>query len=297
MKVSPQNWLQRIQSAFTASAQLLAPRSAACLLCGKPQNEARSAANYNHAKLTAQLRHSLCGACLSAIPWLTRIACLKCGRGIPCEDCIRSPHRSFVYNRSAVYYNQAMRAMLALYKYRGNEQLAPLLGDMLLPTFEAMTAEISRRFGTQSGHQSKAKWRIADYWDAVTYVPVSEERSIDRGFNQAEQLAGHIARRYRLPLMHLLIRSRHSEKQSFKTRSERMRDTKSLFSVNSDTLRMLHTNALSSSGTAQPSRKVIRILLIDDIFTTGSTANACSEQLNRHAELPLEIYILTWARS
>ncbi|KRE44473.1 ComF family protein [Paenibacillus sp. Soil522] len=297
MKDSPQNWLQRIQSAFTASAQLLAPRPAACLLCGKPQNEARSAANYNHAKLTTRLRQSLCGACLSAIPWLTRIACLKCGRGIPCEDCIRSPHRPFVCNRSAVHYNQAMRAMLALYKYRGNEQLAPLLGDMLLPTFEAMTAEISRRFSTPSGRRSKAKWRIADYWDAVTYVPVSEERSIDRGFNQAEQLASHIAQRYRLPLMHLLIRSRHSEKQSFKTRSERMRDTKSLFSGNSAELRMLHTYALSSLGRAQPSRKVIRVLLIDDIFTTGSTADACSEQLNRHAEHPLEIYVLTWARS
>lgn len=299
MSDAPSTWLQRLQSAFASGAQLLAPRSAACLLCGKPQNEARSAANYNHAKLTTRLRQSLCGACLSAIPWLTRIACLKCGRGIPCEDCIRSPHRPFVYNRSAVHYNQAMRTMLALYKYRGNEQLAPLLGDMLLPTFEAMTAEISQRLSKPrpSGRRTKAKWKSADYWDAVTYVPVSEERSIDRGFNQAEQLASHIAQRYRLPLMHLLIRSRHSEKQSFKTRSERMRDTKSLFSVNTAELRMLHTNALSSLSRAQPSRKVIRVLLIDDIFTTGSTADACSEQLNGHAELPLEIYVLTWARS
>lgn len=297
MNISPKVWLQRIQSAFTASTQLLAPRSAACLLCGKPQNSDCSAVNFGHTKLTPRLRQSLCGACLSTIPWLTRIACTKCGRGISCEDCIRSPHQSFVYNRSAVHYNQAMREMLALYKYRGNERLAPLLGDMLLPTFEAMTAAITRPFNMPSDRRSKVKLRIADYWDAVTYVPVSEERAADRGFNQAEQLASHIAQHYRLPLMQLLFRSRHSEKQSFKTRSERMRDTRSLFSGNPADFSILHTNALSFPGKALPIRHGIRVLLIDDIYTTGSTAEACSQELNRLAELPLEIYVLTWARS
>ncbi|WP_339205365.1 ComF family protein [Paenibacillus sp. FSL K6-3182] len=294
MNVSPRAWLQRLQSAFTTSAQLLAPTSAACLLCGKPQSEARSASSYNHAKLTTQLRKSLCGACLSAIPWLTHIACRRCGRGIPCEDCIRRPHGAFICNRSAVHYNQAMRAMLALYKYRGNEQLAPLLGDMLLPPFEAMTMEIIQQFIVASSSSRKPKISIADCWDAVTYVPVSEERAADRGFNQAEQLASHIARRFQLPLMELLIRSRHSEKQSFKTRSERMRDTQSLFEVNTNNLSLL---ASESHSKKHLNDRAIRILLIDDIYTTGSTAEACSKALHRYVELPLDIYILTWARS
>jgi competence protein ComFC len=296
MNVSPRAWLQRLQSAFTLSAQLLAPHSAACILCGKPQSEARSASSYNHAKLTTQLRNSLCGACLSAIPWLTRIACLRCGRGIPCEDCIRSPLGAFVCNRSAVHYNQAMRAMLALYKYRGNEQLAPLLGDMLLPAFEAMTSEIIQQSNVAgiSSRSRRAKISIADYWDAITYVPVSEERVADRGFNQAEQLAGHLAKRYQLPLMELLIRSRHSEKQSFKTRSERMRDTQSLFDVNTINLSLLVSRSHSKK---QLNHRAARILLIDDIYTTGSTAEACSKALHGHAEPSLDIYILTWARS
>ncbi|WP_169084575.1 ComF family protein [Paenibacillus sp. PL91] len=295
MTDSLQAWLRRLQSAFATTAELLAPTSAACLLCGKPRTEARSPGSSNQSKLTPQLRKSLCGGCLSAIPWLTRIACPRCGRSIACEDCIRRPQRAFVCNRSAVSYNPAMRAMLALYKYRGNERLAPLLGDMLLPALEAMTCEVAQQLqdSATSGTFPKSVGKIADYWDAITYVPISPERASERGFNQAEQLASHLAHRYRLPLMNLLIRSRHSEKQSFKTRSERMRDTRTLFDVNARELRTL----LNSATKAQPSRKTTRILLIDDIYTTGSTAEACSQELHRLAQCPLEIYILTWARS
>lgn len=298
MTVSPQEWLRRLQSAFAGAAQLLAPRTAACLLCGKPQTGARSADSRSPAKLTPQLRQSLCGACLSTIPWLTRIACSGCGRGIACEDCIRSPHRAFVCNRSAVHYNQTMRAMLASYKYRGNEQLAPLLGDMLFPAFEALTAEVDQRTNVLGNRNSSTKITMGDYWDAVTYVPVSAEREADRGFNQAEQLAGRVAQRYRLPIRQLLVRSRHSEKQSFKTRSERFRDTRSLFDINANEHRLLYaTHTVNAGGKAKPKRESVRILLVDDIYTTGSTAEACSQVLQKHAERPLEIYLLTWARS
>lgn len=291
------NKLRRLPSAFATAAQLLAPRSAACLLCGKPYDESRSAAAYNQSKLTTQLRQSLCGACLSAIPWLTRIACTRCGRGIACEDCVRSPKRAFVCNRSAVRYNPVMRAMLALYKYRGNERLAPLLGVMLLPAFESMTEEIAAKHKNPRSGPSKSKVTFANYWDAITFVPISTERSMERGFNQAEQLASHIAEKYRLPLMNLLTRSRHSEKQSFKTRAERMSDTKALFSVNYSVFNSLNTNSNFHIRKSQSPNKLIRILLVDDIYTTGSTAEACAQVLHQHAQLPLEIYVLTWARS
>ncbi|MGO4547486.1 ComF family protein [Paenibacillus sp. 2TAB23] len=297
MTVSPLDWLRRLQSAFAAGAQLLAPTSAACLLCGKPQYAARGAGSADQAKLTPQLRQSLCGACLSAIPWLTRIACTRCGRGVPCEDCIRSPHGAFKFNRSAVHYSPAMREMLALYKYRGNERLAPLLTDMLLPAFEAMTVEIIQRTSIVQSPNKKSKTRFTDCWDAVTYVPVSSEREIERGFNQAEQLAGGIARHYNLPLLQLLVRSRHTEKQSFKTRIERQRDTRSLFNAQAAGMAIIQKpKDLSEKRTAQ-SRSEIRILLIDDIYTTGSTAEACSQALLKSAVWPMEIYVLTWARS
>ncbi|WP_138753704.1 ComF family protein [Paenibacillus sinopodophylli] len=297
MTVSPLAWLRRLHSAFAAGAQLLAPTSAACFLCGKPQSAARSVGSAVQTKLLRQLRESLCGDCLSAIPWLTRIACTRCGRGIPCEDCIRSPHGAFQFNRSAVHYNSAMREMLALYKYRGNEQLAPLLAAMLLPVFEAMTTEIILRTSRSQKPNTKSETRFTDCWDAVTYVPVSMERENERGFNQAEQLASRIANDYNLPLMQLLIRTRHTEKQSFKSRAERQRDTQSLFNVRADQLQRVYTRISNSTNERNKGQTVSRILLIDDIYTTGSTAEACSQALIDSAAWPIEMYILTWARS
>ncbi|MGM0884194.1 MAG: ComF family protein [Bacillota bacterium] len=297
MSISLSSLLQRLRSAFSASAQLLAPYSGACCMCGKPRNETRTAGSPHPSTLTAQLRQSACGQCLSAIPWLTRIICPTCGRGIHCDDCVRSPHRSFVCNRSAVQYSQSMKTLLAQYKYRGNEQLAPLLANMLLPAFESMTAEIAIRQSATAPRGSRKKIQYEHYWDAVTYVPISPERAMDRGFNQAEQLASYLAQRYRLPLMHLLVRERHTEKQSFKTRSERMRDTWSLFNVNEIELYKLQTDAVHSVNNAHPTHTANRVLLIDDIYTTGSTAEACSQTLHQYAAKPLEIYVLTWARS
>ncbi|OMF35882.1 hypothetical protein BK133_10345 [Paenibacillus sp. FSL H8-0548] len=190
-----------------------------------------------------------------------------------------------------------MREMLALYKYRGNERLAPLLGDMLIPAFESMTNEIAAQHLRPRTRSSRSKVTMSNYWDAITYVPISTERSMERGFNQAEQLASHIAAKYRLPLMSLLTRSRHSEKQSFKTRAERMSDTKALFTVNHAEFTSLKTNGNLPIRKSQLSYSTIRILLIDDIYTTGSTAEACAQALHQHAQFPLEIYVLTWARS
>ncbi|CAM4390477.1 ComF family protein [Paenibacillus alkaliterrae] len=297
MSSSPESWLRRLLSAFTTSAQLLAPRSAVCLLCGKPQQAARSAAGQNHSKLPPQLRQSVCGACLSAIPWISRIQCSKCGRGIHCDDCARHPHPSFICNRSAVQYDPMMRGVLAQYKYRGNEALAPLLGDMLVPAFEALSAEIASLYRTKTDIRSAKKQTFSDQWDAITYVPISEERAMDRGFNQAEQLAARLANRYGLPLMRLLVRDRHTEKQSFKTRSERLRDTRQLFNVNPADLHELQNRTMVQSSSIRTISQAPRVLLIDDIYTTGSTAEACSHTLHKHATVPLDIYVLTWSRS
>jgi predicted amidophosphoribosyltransferase len=190
-----------------------------------------------------------------------------------------------------------MKTLLAQYKYRGNEQLAPLLANMLFPAFETMTAVLARQQIAAPPSGTRKKIQYAHYWDAVTYVPISSERAEDRGFNQAEQLASYLAQQYRMPLMHLLVRERHTEKQSFKTRSERMRDTRKLFNVNDIELSKLQSEDDHAASHFHSTRSANRVLLIDDIYTTGSTAEACSQTLCQHAENPIEIYVLTWARS
>lgn len=284
-------WLRRLSTAAIQSVQLLAPHTSACAICGKALRHAG-----HHHGLSGLLRSSVCDVCLSQIPWLNLVKCPLCGRGVECEDCRRQPHRSFICNRSAVEYDSTMREWLARYKYRGDERLAPLLSDMLLPVFERMTTQImagQRLTQARRGRRLKPQ----HCWDAITFVPISAERSLERGFNQAEQLAAQIADRHELPLLRLLVRDRHTEKMSFKSRRERQRDARSLFRANGEEFLKLRSGKTPSMLESYARRKALRVLLIDDIYTTGSTAEACSEALKLHADIPLEIYILTWARS
>ncbi|MFK0524716.1 ComF family protein [Paenibacillus illinoisensis] len=144
----------------------------------------------------------------------------------------------------------------------------------------------------------KPRWRP----DAVTYVPVSSERLAERGFNQAERLASGLAAACRLPVVDLLQRRINTTKQSFKTRGERIESMKEAFSINRGTVDILREIYM---GKAAPNRlrihsSPLRLLLIDDIYTTGSTLDACGRVILNAGltlNIPIEIYTLTLARS
>lgn len=172
---------------------------------------------------------------------------------------------------------------------------------------------------------TKPRWRP----DAVTYVPVSDERLAERGFNQAEQLAAGLATACRLPIVDLLQRRINTTKQSFKTRGERIQTMQDAFAMQPGAMELmidlyrtselprhrsmhhqLHTagsylrgarNAFYlTSVTAHPQVAPLRLLLIDDIYTTGSTLDACGRViLNAGLSngIPIEVYTLTLARS
>jgi predicted amidophosphoribosyltransferase len=109
---------------------------------------------------------------------------------------------------------------------------------------------------------------------------------LDRGFNQAERLARRLAEWYGLGYETLLVRLRHTEKQSLKTRRSRVVDMRGNFAAESSGL---FSARLASAG----------ILLIDDIYTTGSTLDECARVLREafHMERRPEVYGLLWARS
>lgn len=257
-------------------ADWLSPGADGCSACGKGfQLHKRAAVPSSAPPL---LQRSLCHRCLASIPWLNQIQCNRCGRGISCEDCAREPNRSFQLNRSAVMYDSLMREWLALYKYRGLERLGPILAEMLVPAYERLAAIQGCR------------------WTAITYVPISEIRAEERGFNQAEAMARHVGERFGLPVYSLLDRTRHTEKMSFKNRMQRLRDVEGLFAPRAMEVRKLSEEACAS----QPSAPRIGILLIDDIYTTGSTAGACASALKdggKRYGVDVVVYVLTWAHS
>jgi competence protein ComFC len=237
---------------------LLAPRLKQCLLCGNMVREARR-----------KWECAVCGSCFGRIEWIDRIFCDVCGRYEECPDCGRRKETHFVLNRSAARYDAVMKEWLALYKYRGNERLAVFFAQLLMIAYERLMEETGRGV----------------LFDYITYVPLSETRLRERGFNQAELLANHIGRACRIPVIPLLERVRHTDKQSFKTRSDRLRDLQGVFRCRPDALEVM-----GGGGGSAP----INLLIVDDVYTTGSTLNEVSATIL--ANFNAKIYGLTCAR-
>jgi ComF family protein len=123
------------------------------------------------------------------------------------------------------------------------------------------------------GAAMAASWDLEA--DAVTWVPLSRRRRADRGFDQALALARVVARRLDLPLMPLLRRVADGGQQARRGGSERRRAVRGAFEARD--------------------RASARVVLVDDVLTTGATASACAEALV--AAGAREVFVLTAARA
>lgn len=288
--------MKSLLSQLAALRSLLAPSLQPCLICGRSSPPSSALPN-------------ICRNCENTIPWIRTPRCLKCGRHVGCPDCSRSREpASIVCNRSAVAYTSVMREMLGRYKYRGDERLAEVLGLMLDRAYLNLKEErqqlnrsipsidscASIFLPSSSTSQRNLMWQA----DLLVPVPVSDSRLVERGFNQAERLADVLSRRRGIPQLPLLVRTHHTGKQSFKTRAERLADMKHAFDVSIDPgiLASFAGRAVSVKQQGRP----LQIIIVDDIYTTGSTIRACAETINRKSAsigCTAEIYSLTWARS
>ena len=103
-------------------------------------------------------------------------------------------------------------------------------------------------------------------FDAVSFVPLTKARRKERGFNQAQLLAAEIAEFLQLPLLDLLIKTEDTAPQHTRTAKERQTNLKGKF-----------------RATDECAGK--RILLADDVMTTGNTLCVCAEALYRQHAL------------
>lgn len=110
-------------------------------------------------------------------------------------------------------------------------------------------------------------------FDAFTYVPMHKKRQKERGYNQAQLLAKALSGRTDAPCSDLLVKSVETPNQAKSNRSERMANLKGSFSCS-----------------VKPPEHVV---LIDDVMTTGSTANECSRVLKKAGAKV--VYVLTFA--
>ena len=119
---------------------------------------------------------------------------------------------------------------------------------------------------------------IIQKWDInlIVPIPISKNRRRKRGYNQAELLAVEISRRAGIPVKkNLLVRSKKTVPQKMLKDAERQNNLKKAFKI------------------GQNDVKLSTIIIIDDIYTTGSTVNEMADILNRVGID--KIYVLTLA--
>jgi ComF family protein len=112
--------------------------------------------------------------------------------------------------------------------------------------------------------------------DAVTWVPLSGRRRAQRGYDQSRALARSIGRRLDLPVVRLVDRIRDTPAQATLSRRLRVRAVRGAF---------------RARGAAMPAK----VLLVDDVLTTGATAAACARALRSAGAS--RVGLLTVARS
>jgi ComF family protein len=113
--------------------------------------------------------------------------------------------------------------------------------------------------------------------DALVPVPLHPRRKRERGFNQAQSLCELLSQRAGLPLWPALERVRYTESQTRFSRAERLQNIRGAFRC-----------------AAPWPIEDARLLLVDDIFTTGSTVDECARVLRRAGAA--SVRVLTVAR-
>jgi len=192
----------------------------------------------------------LCNACQDACALIRSPLCSICG--IPfltaggedhiCGGCITEPPR-FTAARGAALFEGPIRELIHRFKYNGRVQLCRPLALLAARQLKSFTEEYSP--------------------DLLIPVPLHVKRLRQRSFNQAVLLGEILAREWRLPFSRRnLRRIRWTEPQINLSAAERVANVRGAFSVNAPDL-----------------IKDRRIILVDDVFTTGSTAAECARVL------------------
>ena len=140
------------------------------------------------------------------------------------------------------YYKDTVRSSLLRYKFGGRRSYAKAYGRLLAMKLQRMG------------------W---DDCDLITWIPISARRRFQRGFDQSQLIAEAVAEELGLPLLAAAKKIRHTKPQSVMGNVSRRR-----------------ANILGAYQVTDPERiQGKRILLIDDIITTGATASECSRVL------------------
>jgi len=208
----------------------------------------------------ARSRGYLCKACFHALPWNDH-ACLHCARPLPdlpgklCGACTRATP-AFDNAQAAFSYAWPVNQLVQRFKFHGNLATGRILALALRDYLDIHQASLP---------------------DLVIPVPLHPRRLAQRGFNQASEIARIIAPSLPADLnIDGLVRTRHTSAQSGLDRAARRRNLRHAFECHRP-VRGLH------------------VAVVDDVITTGSTAETIARTLKRAGAERVTLYALARA--
>ncbi len=227
-----------------------------CVLCGELLPAGKVTKRIGEKKECFEM---VCHTCKKSLAPLKEPVCLKCGKTVEdtfveyCFDCERTAF-PFQRNRSVFPYNGKIRKAMHDFKYAHRKENAAFFSDAICSHLGA--------------------WIQGLDVDVIVPIPIHKRRKRHRGYNQAELLANEVGKRLQIPVDRTILeRCENTKAQKELGRKERK--------INLENALKIHKNEL----------QYYRVLLIDDIYTTGATLGSAASVLK--ASGVKEIYCVT----
>lgn len=190
-----------------------------------------------------------CATCRESLEYVKEPVCKKCGKPIEneraefCYDCRKHP-KKFVQGKALWLYKDQVKQSMYRFKYQNRQEYARYYGS-----------EIVRVYGD---------WIRRNKIEAIVPIPLHWTKKRQRGYNQAQLLAAEIGKQTGLPVYsNLLKRTRKTKAQKNLNEIERKNNLKRAFKTQENNVQLSY------------------ILLVDDIYTTGSTINEAALELEK----------------
>lgn len=189
----------------------------------------------------------ICGECRKKIRTVSEPVCMKCGKPLSdfrreyCFDCGRKKH-AYTQGKALWVYGREVKESLYRFKYQNRREYA--------------------RAYASAAAESFAPWIRRKKIQAIVPIPLHKKRKKKRGYNQAEVLAKELGRFLGLPVCtDILVRVRDTKPQKTLNDTERKNNLKGAFKTRGNIVQLKY------------------ILVVDDIYTTGSTLDVAAKAL------------------
>lgn len=189
----------------------------------------------------------ICGVCEKKLIYIDEPRCKKCGRQLDddrieyCSDC-SVKHHYYKSGIAAFLYNDMISHSIYRFKYHNRRTYAEFYGRA-----------IAHRYGSLI-----RKWQA----EVIIPVPIHQRKMIKRGYNQAELIGRELGKALNIKVdSNYLIRALNTKPQKEMDKSRRKKNVENAFKITDNVV------------------KYSKIILVDDIYTTGSTIDECAKVL------------------